>query len=104
MTLQEKRIQEYDPKQPDHSHRILTIGGSGSGKVHALLHLINHQPDSNKLYPYPKDSFEEKYQLLIDKCKNVSLKHFADPEAFIKYLTDMNGIFENIDECSQIKE
>ena len=30
------------PYIPDHSYRILIIGGSGSGKTNALLSLIKH--------------------------------------------------------------
>ena len=30
------------PYIPDHSYRILIIGGSGSGKTNALLNLINN--------------------------------------------------------------
>ena len=34
------------PYIPDHSYRILIIGGSGSGKTNALLKLIkNQRPD-----------------------------------------------------------
>ena len=32
------------PYIPDHPYRILTIGGSGSGKTNALLNLIQNQP------------------------------------------------------------
>ena len=31
-------------------HRILIVGGSGSGKTNALLVLINHEPDIDKTY------------------------------------------------------
>ena len=31
------------PEIPDHSCRILIVGGSGSGKTNALLNLINHK-------------------------------------------------------------
>ena len=31
------------PEIPDHSCRILIVGGSGSGKTNALLNLINHE-------------------------------------------------------------
>ena len=44
-------IKEHNPnwpKTPDHPHRILIIGGSGSGKTNALLNLINHEPDIDK--------------------------------------------------------
>ena len=33
------------PDIPDHSYRILMIGGSGSGKTHALFNLIENQQD-----------------------------------------------------------
>ena len=31
------------PYIPDHSYKILIIGGSGSGKTNVLLNLIKHQ-------------------------------------------------------------
>ena len=58
---------------PDHPHRILIIGGSGSGKTNAFLNLINKQPDIDKIYLYAKDPYEEKYQLLINKRENTGL-------------------------------
>ena len=42
---------------PDHSHRIIIIGCSGSGKTNALLHLINHQENIDKIYLYAKDPY-----------------------------------------------
>ena len=36
------------PYIPDHPYRMLIIGGSGTGKTHALLNLINNQPDIDK--------------------------------------------------------
>ena len=47
------------PYIPDHPYRILTIGGSGSGKTNAL-NLINNQPDIDKIYLYAKDQYESK--------------------------------------------
>ena len=38
------------PFIPDHPCRILMIGGSGSGKTNLLLHLIENQPDIDKIY------------------------------------------------------
>ena len=35
------------PHIPDHPYRILIIEGSGSGKINALLNLINNQPGIN---------------------------------------------------------
>ena len=44
----------HSPKWPyivDHPHRILILGGSGSGKTNALLNLIkNKWPDIHKIY------------------------------------------------------
>ena len=86
------------PCIPDHPYRILTVGGSGSGKANAILNLINNQPDIDKIYLYAKDPYEAKYQLLINKRKSTGLKHFNDPRAFIEYSNDMQDVYENIDE------
>ena len=61
------------PYIPDHPYRILTVGGSGSGKTNALLNLINNQPDIDKIYLYAKDPYEKKYQYLISKRKKLLL-------------------------------
>ena len=50
---------------PNHLYRILVIGGSGSWKTNELLNIINNQPDIDKIYLYPKDPYEAKYQFLI---------------------------------------
>ena len=44
------------PYIPDHPYRILIIGGSGSGKINALLNLINNQSNIDKLSMYAKRS------------------------------------------------
>ena len=38
------------PYIPDHLYRILIFRGSGSGKTHLLLNLIEKQPDVDKIY------------------------------------------------------
>ena len=53
----------------------MIIGGSISGKINALLNLINQQPHIDKVFLYAKDTYEEKYQLLTKKEKNVDPKH-----------------------------
>ena len=83
------------PYIPDHSYRILIIGGSRSGKTNALLNLINNLPDIGKIYLYAKDPYEAKYQYLINKRGNVGLKH---PKSFIEYSNDMEGVYKNIEE------
>ena len=59
------------PYIPDHPYRILIIGGSESGKTNALLNLMNNQPDIDKIYQYAKDSYEAKYEYLINKREKV---------------------------------
>ena len=72
-------IKKHNPKWPeipDHSYRILIIGGSGSGKTNALLNLINHKPIIHKTFLYAKDPYEAKYQLLINKRESTGLQAF----------------------------
>ena len=57
------------PEIPDHLYVILTVGGSGSGKTNALINLINHEPDIDKIYLYAKDPYEAKYQLTRKKVR-----------------------------------
>ena len=51
------------PYIPDHSYRILIIGGSGSGKTNALLNLINNQPDIDKIIFICKRSIWKKISI-----------------------------------------
>lgn len=37
-------------KNPSHVCRLLIMGGSGSGKINALLDLISYQPKINKIF------------------------------------------------------
>ena len=62
----------------------MIIGGSRSGKISTLLHLINEQNDIDKIYLYARDLDEPKYQILIKKRKDAEIKHLNDPNAFIK--------------------
>ena len=59
------------PYIPDHPYRILIIGGFGSGKTNALLHLIREQDDIGKIYLYAKNLSKPKYEFLI---KNVNMQ------------------------------
>ena len=54
-----------------HPYRILIVGGSRSGKTNTLLNLINNQPSIDKIYLYAKDTYEAKYQYLINKREKV---------------------------------
>ena len=92
------------PYIPDHPYRILIIGGSGSGKTNALLNLINNQPDIDKIYLYEKDSYEKKYQYLINKREKVGRNHFNDPKAFMEYSNDTQDVYKNIEDYNPIKK
>ena len=56
-----KNNKRHNKKWPyilDHPHKILIIGGSGSGKTNALLNLIKEQDSDSlidKIYLYAKD-------------------------------------------------
>ena len=68
-------------------YRILTIGGSDTGKQIKQL-------DIDEIYFYTKDSYESKYQILINKIECTGLKDFNDSKAFIEYLDNMVDIYE----------
>ena len=72
--------------------------GSGSEETNALVNLINNEPGIDKIYLYPKDPYEAKYQLLINKKESTGLKYFNDSKSFIEYSNDMDGIYKNIEE------
>ena len=57
---------------------------SRSEETNALLNLICHQPDIDKIYLYAKNPYEAKYQLLINKYKGAGIKHFNQSKPFIK--------------------
>ena len=59
----------------NHPCRILIIGESGSGKTNALLNLISHQDDFDKIHLHAKDLSEPKYQFLIKKREDAGVKH-----------------------------
>ena len=59
-------------------------GGLRSRKTNALLDLMSHGPDIDKIYLYAKYSNEIKHQLLINKSEKVGLKPCNDSKAFIE--------------------
>ena len=89
------------PYIPDHPYRTLIIGCSGTG---ALLNLINNQQDIDKIYLYTKDSYEDKYQNLINKREHVGINHLNVSKAFIVYSNDMHDLYKNIDNYNPDKE
>ena len=102
-----ENIKEHNPNWPqipDHPYRILIIGGSGSGKTNSLFHLINRQPDIDKIYLSAKNPSEAKHQFLFNKRETTGLKHFNDSKAFIEYSNDMDDIYKNIEEYNSNKK
>ena len=67
-------------------------------KKNALLNLINNQPGIDKIYLYAKDTYEAKYQYLINKCEKVGLDHFDDHKTFIEYSNDMQDVYKNFED------
>ena len=68
------------------------------------MNLINNQQDIDKVYLYAKDSYEAKYQFLINKRESTGLEHFNDPKAFTEYSNDMQDVYKNIEEYNADKE
>ena len=102
-----ENIKEHNPNRPeipDHPHRILIVGGSGSGKTNSLFNLISQQPDIDKIYLYAKDPYETKYQFLINKRESTALKHFNGSKDFIEYPNDMDDIYKNTAEYNPNKK
>ena len=93
-----KQHNEKWPFIPDHPYRIIIVGGSGSGKTHALINLINEQNDIDKVYLYARDLSEPKYEYLIKKLEEVGIKHLNNPNAFIECSNIMDDVYENIDD------
>ena len=52
----------------------------------------------DKIYYYTKDSYQAKYQFLINKREITGLKYFNDPKSFIEYSNDMQDVYKNIEE------
>ena len=46
-----------------------------SGETHALLNLISHQPDIDKMYLFAKDPYEAKNQLIFIKLEVEVIKN-----------------------------
>ena len=94
------------PYIPDHSYRMLIIGGSGSRKTNVLLNLIKEQDSDiliDKIYLYAKDLNEPKYQLLIKKRDEAGMGlNKPNPKAFIEYSNTMDGIY-NVNEYNPKK-
>ena len=92
----------------DHPYRILiilSIAGLGSGKFNVLLNLIKRQqPDIDKIYLYVKDTFEPKYQLLINGIEKVGIETLKNPKALIDYSWAIDDVYENLEAYNPTKK
>ena len=87
------------------SLRILIIGGSGSRKANVLLNLIKHQwPDIDKIYLYVKDTFQSKYQFLINGREKAGIENLRHPNAFIDYSQTIGDVYENLEDYNPTKK
>ena len=51
-----------------------------------------------------KDSFELKYQLLINGRETVGIKTLRNPKAFIDYSQTIDDVYENLQDYNPTKE
>ena len=86
-----KEQNEKWPYIPDHPYRISIIGGTGSGKINALINFINEQKDIDKIYLNAKDLSEPKYEYLIKKREDVGINHVNNSNTFIECLNTIYG-------------
>ena len=68
------------------------------------MNLISNQPNIDKIYLYAKDSYEAKYQYLINKREKVGLDHFDTPKSFMEYSNDMQNVYKNIEDYNPGKK
>ena len=104
ITNENNKNNEKWPYIPDHSNRILIVGGSGSGKTNRLLNLINEQHDIDKIYLNVRDLNEPKYKILIKKRRDAGIKHLNDPNAFIECSNTMDDVYENINDYNSSRK
>ena len=72
-------------------------------KINSSFNVIIQLPDIDKIYLYPKDPYEAKCQLLINKRESTGLKQFSDFKAFLEYSDNMDDVFKNIGEYNPNK-
>ena len=92
------------PYSPDHPYWTLVIGDSGSGKTNVLLNVIKHpRLDIDKKYLCVKDTFESKYQLLINGREKIGIKQTKNPKVFIDYSQIIDDVYENLENYNPTK-
>ena len=59
---------------------------------------LEKQMPYRKIILYARNSHEAKYQLLINKREITGLKYLNDSKASIEFSSDMDDIYQNIEE------
>ena len=71
----------------------------------SLFDLIIYWPDIVKLFLYAKDSYEVKYQFLINRKESTGLKRLKDFKALIQYSNDKDDSYKkNLKNTIQLKK
>ena len=60
-----------------------------------MLNLTDHELNIDNIFLYAEDTFETKYQTLINKRRSIGIRYLNDAQNFIKYSCDMNYVYEN---------
>ena len=68
------------------------------------IYIINHELDIDKIYLYDKDSYEAKYQLLINKSESTDVKYLNNSKSLNEYSNEMDDIYKIIEEYNPNKE
>ena len=71
----------------------------------SLFDLIIHWSDIDKLFLYAEDSYEVKYQFLINRKESTGLKCLKDFKALIQYSNDKDDSYKkNLKNTIQLKK
>ena len=87
-------IKEHNSKWPEIPQSMQNINSwtFWIWEKNALLNGVNDKPDTDKIYLYAKDPYEERYHLVINKNECTGLKYFNNSKAFIEYSNYMDDI------------
>ena len=75
---------------------------SRSGKTNVFLNLVKYQRlDIDKIYIYVKDSFESKYQLLIN---GRGIENLKNPKVWIDHSQTIDDVYEVLEDYNTTKK
>lgn len=70
-----------------------------------LLNLIKDQwSDVDKIFIYPKDSLESKYQLLINRTEKLGIKELRYRTSSSNYSQKVDDIYQNLEDYNLKKK